>query len=39
MTPTDIDDLDDEMFAAMVRLMQREAAAVQANQPNLPTRG
>lgn len=32
MTPTEVDELDDDMWAAMVRLMQREAAAIQQAQ-------
>ena len=35
MTPAEIDDLDDEMWDAMVRLMQREAAAITAANAKL----
>jgi hypothetical protein len=29
MTPAEVDEVSDELMAAMVRLMQREAAAVE----------
>jgi hypothetical protein len=32
MKPADVDDLGDEDFAAMVRLMQREAAEIERAQ-------
>jgi hypothetical protein len=38
MTPNDVDDLGDELFAAMVRRMQAEAAAVQASAAKLNRR-
>jgi hypothetical protein len=38
MSPDAVDQLDDEMWAAMVRHMQQEAAAIQAQQNKLPTR-
>jgi hypothetical protein len=36
MTPQALDDLDDEMFAALIRVMQREADAVRAANAKLP---
>jgi hypothetical protein len=33
-----VDDLDDEIFAAMIRHMQREAAAIAAANAKLPRR-
>jgi hypothetical protein len=35
MTPTELDDVDDEVFAAMVRLMTAEADAIRAQNANL----
>jgi hypothetical protein len=36
MSPAAVDDLDDELWAAMVRFMQREAAAIEAQHAKLP---
>jgi len=38
MTPAEVDDLSDVMFDAMVRRMNREAAAVTAARASLPRR-
>jgi hypothetical protein len=38
MTPGELDDVDDETFAAMIRLMIAEADAIRANNAKLPTR-
>jgi len=38
MSPDQIDDLPDEMWAAMVRRMQAEAAAIQKTTAQLPRR-
>jgi hypothetical protein len=38
MSPAEVDDLPDEMWAAMVRRMVVEADALKANQAKLPTR-
>jgi hypothetical protein len=35
MTPADLDQLDDEMWAALVRVMQREADAIRAANTKL----
>jgi hypothetical protein len=38
MTPGELDAVDDETFAAMVRLMVAEADAIRANNAKLPAR-
>jgi hypothetical protein len=38
MSPADVDELPDEMWAAMVRFMQREAAAIEAEHARLKQR-
>jgi hypothetical protein len=36
MTPQALDQVDDEMFAALIRVMQREADAIRAANTKLP---
>lgn len=38
MSPLEIDDLDDEMWAALVRVMRREADAIRLSNTKLPGR-